>query len=247
MWSSCYFPLGHGLEPSWKKMWVAICVINQSIRFSVCWLSTYPIYGGLDLIYLERPDLRRSIPGGSEDCGGVPETPETICGRKKNGKPPSKGVDQWWNCWFVKSCNRNGCSVNYVYKMYLCNPVYYIDMYLSAVHRQYLRTSSHFGKVLFASFCPCYKLHSTLDLFFFVKKLLPSSNFVTDDDCWGKFLHALDCFEGCCSLGNIVCTGEHPLTRHRNWWSVVSPKGASDTLIWRLYTIMIPPHLRVDS
>lgn len=24
---------------------------------------------------------------------------------------PSKGVDQWWNCWFVKSCNRNGCSV----------------------------------------------------------------------------------------------------------------------------------------
>lgn len=29
-------------------------------------------------------------------------------------------------------------------------------------------TSSHFGKVLFASFCPCYKLHSTLDVFFFV-------------------------------------------------------------------------------
>ena len=29
----------------------------------------------------------------------------------------------------------------------------------------------------------------------------------------GKFLHALDCFEGCCSLSSIVCTGEHPETR----------------------------------
>lgn len=28
----------------------------------------------------------------------------------------------------------------------------------------------------------------------------------------GKFLHALDCFEGCCSLSSIVCTGEHPET-----------------------------------
>ena len=31
--------------------------------------------------------------------------------------------------------------------------------------------------------------------------------------CGGKFLHALDCFDGCSSLSNLVCTGEHPVTR----------------------------------
>jgi len=61
--------------------------------FSVCSLSTYPIYGGLDLIYLERPDLRRSIPGGSEDCGGVPETPNDLWSEER-WETPSKGVDQ---------------------------------------------------------------------------------------------------------------------------------------------------------
>ena len=89
-------------------------------------------------------------------------------------------------------------------------------MYLIAVHRQYLRTSSHFSKVLFASFCPCYKLRSTSDVFFFVPFVAIIVQKDEDTFCWGKFLHALDCFEGCCSLGNIVCTGEHPLTRHRN-------------------------------
>ena len=99
-------------------------------------------------------------------------------------------------------------------------------MYLIAVHRQYLRTSSHFSKVLFASFCPCYKLRSTSDVFFFVPFVAIIVQKDEDTFCWGKFLHALDCFEGCCSLGNIVCTGEHPLTRHRNWWSVeLSQKG----------------------
>lgn len=89
------FSIVHGLshETDVSCIWSHL----SSIKFSVCSLSSYPICGGLDLIYLERPDLRRSIPGGSEDCGGARE--------------PSKGVDQWWNCWFVKSCNRNGCSV----------------------------------------------------------------------------------------------------------------------------------------
>lgn len=31
-------------------------------------------------------------------------------------------------------------------------------------------------------------------------------------ECGGKFLHALDCFDGCCSLSNLVCTAEHPVT-----------------------------------
>ncbi|CAJ1452989.1 unnamed protein product [Effrenium voratum] len=31
-------------------------------------------------------------------------------------------------------------------------------------------------------------------------------------ECGGKFLHALDCFEQSCSLTNVVCTGEHPVT-----------------------------------